>query len=128
MTEFFSALGLIAPYYNLVLVVILFFLFLKLFATPKKNHRVFLTPWVLVFVALIIFVIEELLTILRTAGLLNIPAHINGFFELGMICIFIYTLLSQKDWMKKHSKKTSHSKSQKKSVKKKSKKSRKKKR
>ena len=100
MSEFFSALGLIAPYYNLVLVVILFFLFLKLFATPTKNHRVFLKPWVLVFVALVIFIIEELLTILRTAGLLNIPAHINGFFELGMITIFIYTLLIQKEWIK----------------------------
>lgn len=102
MTEFWAALGLVAPYYNLLLVVILFYLFLKLFATPAKNRKkVFQKPWTLIFVALIIFIIEELLTVLRTAGLLNIPAHINGFFELGIIILFIYALLLQKDWIKK---------------------------
>ncbi|MBW2986158.1 hypothetical protein KY333_02195 [Candidatus Woesearchaeota archaeon] len=104
MSEFFSALGLIAPYYNLILVVILFFLFLKLFATPTKNKSIFQLPWILIFVALVIFIIEELLTILRTAGLLDIPIHINGFFELSMIIIFIYTLFLQKEWIKRHGK------------------------
>jgi len=97
MTEFWSALGLIAPYYNLVLVIILLYLFLKLFSTPAKNKNVFQKPWTLIFVALIIYIVEEVLTILRTEGLLNIPIHINGFFELGIIIIFIYTLLIQKE-------------------------------
>lgn len=97
MTEFWSALGLIAPYYNLVLVIILFYLFLKLFSTTAKNKKVFQKPWVLIFVALIIYVVEEVLTVLRTEGLVNIPIHINGFFELGIIIIFIYTLLIQKE-------------------------------
>lgn len=101
MTEFWSALGLIAPYYNLVLVIVLFYLFLKLFATTTKNKQVFQKPWVLIFVALIIYIIEELLTILRVQGLLNIPVHINGFFELGIITLFIYTLLIQKERLKK---------------------------
>jgi len=101
MSEFWAALGLVAPYYNLVLVVILFYLFLRLFATPAKNKKVYQKPWTLVFVALIIFIIEELFTILRTEGLLNIPAHVNGFFELGMITLFIYALLLQKDRIKR---------------------------
>ncbi|MBW2972979.1 hypothetical protein KY346_01150 [Candidatus Woesearchaeota archaeon] len=101
MSEFFSALGLIAPYYNLVLVVVLFYMFLKLFATPVKNKKAFQKPWTLIFVALLIFIVEEVLTVLRTAGLLNIPAHINGFFELGMIILFIYTLFLQKDMIKR---------------------------
>lgn len=101
MSEFWAALGLVAPYYNLVLVVILFYLFLKLFATPAKNKKVYQKPWTLVFVALIIFIVEELFTILRTEGLLNIPAHVNGFFELGIIILFIYALLLQKDRIKR---------------------------
>jgi hypothetical protein len=101
MSEFWAALGLIAPYYNLVLVVVLFVLFLKLFSTPAKGKHVYQYPWTLIFVALVIFIIEEILTVLRTAGLLNIPAHINGFFELGIIILFIYALLLQKDWIKK---------------------------
>lgn len=103
MTELWSALGLVAPYYNLILVLILLYLFLKLFATPVKNKDVFHKPWALIFVALIIYIIEETLTILRTEGLLNIPIHINGFFELGIIILFIYTLLIQKDMLKKKS-------------------------
>ena len=101
MSEFWAALGLIAPYYNLILVVVLFFLFLKLFSTPAKGKNVFQYPWTLIFVALVVFIIEELLTVLRTAGMLNIPAHVNGFFELGIIILFIYALLLQKDWIKK---------------------------
>lgn len=102
MSEFWVALGLVAPYFNLVLVLVLFYLFLKLFATPVKSRKkVFQKPWILIFVALCIFVIEEILTILRTAGLLNIPAHINGFFELGIIILFIYALLLQKERIKK---------------------------
>ncbi|MBW3004294.1 hypothetical protein KY328_01080 [Candidatus Woesearchaeota archaeon] len=100
MTELWAAAGLVAPYYNLILVVILFYLFLKLFATPAKNKKVYQKPWTLVFVALVIFIIEEVLTILRTAGLVSIPAHVNGFFEMGIIILFIYALLLQKERIK----------------------------
>lgn len=100
MSEFWAAAGLVAPYYNLVLVAVLFYLFLKLFATPARSKKVFQKPWTLIFVALIIYLIEELLTILRTAGLLYIPAHVNGFFELGIIILFIYALLLQKEKIK----------------------------
>ena len=101
MSELTIALGIVAPYYNLALVIILICLFIKLFKTEKTNKRVFMLPWYLIFVALMLFVVEELFTVLRTAEVFNFPAHINGFFELGIIAIFIYVVLLQKERMKK---------------------------
>ncbi|MEM2916346.1 MAG: hypothetical protein QXT19_03265 [Candidatus Woesearchaeota archaeon] len=100
MVEFGVALGMIAPYYNLALVIVAVFLFIALFRTEQKT-RVFLFPWKLIFFALLVFVIEEVLTILRATGIIDIPIHINAFFELVMISIFIYALLLQKEYARK---------------------------
>lgn len=89
-----------APIYNLGLVVIAVALFIKLFRTPVKDKRVYLFPWKLIFLALLIFIIEEVLTVLRMMEIIDIPRHINGFFELFIIAIFIYALLLQKDYLK----------------------------
>ena len=86
-----------APLYNLGLVIIAIFLFIKLFTTPVRDRRVYLMPWKLLFFALLVFVVEEVLTVLRQMEIINIPKHINGFFELIIICTFIYTLLLQKE-------------------------------
>lgn len=101
MSELTVALGLVAPYYNLVLVIIAAYLFIKLFNTPIKNKKVYLKPWKMIFVALFVFVLEEVLTVLRAAGIISIPIHINGFFELIIISLFIYTLLLQKEYNQK---------------------------
>jgi len=100
MVEFGVALGMIAPYYNLALVVIALLLFITLFRTEQKA-KVFLFPWKLVFFALLIYIVEELLTILRIWGIIDIPVHINGFFELAIVATFIYALLLQKEYVKK---------------------------
>lgn len=89
-----------APWYNLGLVVIVIFLFIKLFTTPLRDRRVYLMPWKLLFFAVLVFIIEEVLTVMRAMDIINIPKHINGFFELIIICTFIYTLLLQKEHMK----------------------------
>jgi hypothetical protein len=89
-----------APLYNLGLVIIVIWLFIKLFNTPIRDRRVHLMPWKLLFFAVIVFVIEEILTVLRQMEIINIPIHINGFFEFVIICIFIYTLLLQKEHAK----------------------------
>ncbi|MBW3019280.1 hypothetical protein KY329_03795 [Candidatus Woesearchaeota archaeon] len=86
-----------APIYNLGLVVLAAILFIRLFTVKVRNKKVYLTPWKLLFFAMIIFVIEEVLTILRTKDIVNIPIHINGFFELVIIITFIYALLLQKE-------------------------------
>ncbi|HLF54260.1 MAG TPA: hypothetical protein VI612_00885 [Candidatus Nanoarchaeia archaeon] len=94
------AIAQAAPIYNLGLVAIALFLFVKLFNTPIKDRRVYLFPWKLIFIALTIFVVEEVLTVLRTFDVVNIPTHINGFFELLIITTFIYALLLQKEHLK----------------------------
>ncbi len=99
MSEFIIALSNVAPLYNLVFVLIAFFLFLKLFMLTGKEH-VRLFPWKLIFVALFIYILEEVITILRMNEIVNIPRHINGFFELSMIIIFIYALLDLRQHIK----------------------------
>ena len=90
----------VAPLYNLGLIIIAVYLFIKLFSTPIKDRRVYMTPWKFLFVGVIVFIIEELLTVFRSLGLINIPRHINGFFEFVIIITFIYTLLLQKERLK----------------------------
>ena len=95
MEEVLYAAGLVAPYYNLVLVAIAAWLFVVLFRTPSK--KIFLKPWVVLFVSLLIYVVEEVITVLRAVGAVRIPIHVNGFFELAIISLFIYALLLQKE-------------------------------
>ena len=90
-----EALTIAAPFYNLAMVVIVLFLFGKLFKTPKR--KVFLKPWYFLFAALLVFVLEEIITVLRAAQVIDITFFINGFFELAIISLFIYTLLILKE-------------------------------
>ena len=99
MIDFLIALGMIAPLYNLAFVIIAVIMFIKLFKTHKVG-KVSLAPWRLIFAAMLVFVAEEVLTILRMLDIINIPIHINGFFELFMIITFIYALLILKDNIK----------------------------
>jgi len=89
-----------APLYNLGLVVVTLILFIKLFTTPVRDKHVYLMPWKVLFFAVLIFIIEEVLTIFRVTEVINIPIHVNGFFELAIICTFIYTLLLQKEHLR----------------------------
>lgn len=97
--SFADCLGIVAPYYNLVLVLIVLVMFLKLFAIPNK--KIFLLPWKLLFFAVVIYIAEEILTVFNYAGILTVPRVLNAIFEFGIIIIFIYVLLLQKEFLKK---------------------------
>lgn len=99
MADFYTSLGMIAPFYNLIFVTLTVWLFILLF--KHKNKKTFIKPWYLLFVCVCLFIVEEVLTVLRAAGLTGIPHHINAFFELGIIIIFVYMLLLQKEHLKK---------------------------
>ena len=100
MVDFYVAVGMVAPYYNLAFVAVTILLFIALFRTQKKG--IFMMPWYLLFACVMLFVLEELLTIARAVGHLTfIPQHTNAFFELGIIIIFIYLVLLQKEHIKK---------------------------
>ena len=98
MTQFGQCLGFVAPYYNLVFVIIVIILFLYLFKkADKKTH---LTPWKLLLTAILIYVVEAILTVLIDINLISISKLIAPILEMGMISLFIYVFLSQKEYLK----------------------------
>ena len=94
-----TCLGLVAPYYNLVLVMIIIPLFIKLFKI--KNEKINLQPWKILFIALIVYLVEEILTVLNSVGVTNSPRILTPIFELIIITLFIYMLLLQKEIINK---------------------------
>lgn len=94
-----TCFGTIAPYYNIALVTILVILFIYLLKIPNKN-KIYYTPWKYIFIALIIFIIEEVMTILGASGIIAFPRIIFAFFEMAMITIFVYSCLIQKENIK----------------------------
>ncbi len=98
-TAFGECLGIVAPYYNLALVLVLLILFVKLFRIPSK--KTFMLPWKLLFAAVCIYILEEILTVFHIAGIMQIPRILNAWLEFGMITLFIYLLLRQQDYLKK---------------------------
>jgi hypothetical protein len=98
-SELEIALGLVAPFYNLILAAIAFILFIKLFRRP--NNIVYLKPWKVVFLAFCIYLVEEIFTVLRKMGIVDFPTIMNGIFEMIIISLFIYMLFLQKEYLKK---------------------------
>src|SRR3989338_1307507 len=94
-----ACLGNVAPYYNLVLVAILIILFLALFRLNGKNF--FIKPWKFLFYAILIFVFEEILTVFESLGFFSVPPVIFPLLEMGIIVLFIYMLLIQKEYLHK---------------------------
>ena len=113
MSDFYVALGMVAPLYNLALVVVAIILFIVLFRT--QNKKTFMQPWYFLFACVLIFVVEEVITVFRNAGAITfIPRYTNSFFELAIIILFIYLVLLQKEYVKATSKSRLFSKSKKK--------------
>jgi hypothetical protein len=102
MTSFGECVGTVAPYYNLVLVLVVLLLFLKLFSIPNK--KIFLLPWKFLFIAVIIYILEELLVVFGYSGIIQIPRIWNAFFEFIIITLFIYALLLQRQHVNDHAK------------------------
>ncbi len=93
-----TALGFVAPFYNLGLVIVAIILFIWLF--KLTNRKVYQKPWRLVFVGVLIFVVEEAMTVLRSLGAITFPPAIFPFFEMIILGLFIYTLLLQKQYVR----------------------------
>jgi len=95
MSVITNSIALAAPYYNLILFAIAIILFLKLI--PNATRRMYALPWNVLFVAVIVFLIEQLLSVLRQTGIVYSPVHINGFFQLVIASLLVYCLLIQKE-------------------------------
>ncbi len=96
MVTFADAMNLAAPIYNLALVAIVIFMFIRLFRT-KPVLPVYMKPWQYMFGVICVFILEEITTVLRATGVFEIEAYINGFFELVIVSLLIYLLLLQRE-------------------------------
>ena len=98
MTQLAVCLGKVAPFYSLALVVIVVILFLKLFSMPQK--KVYVKPWKLLFAAILVYILEELINILESFYILTPAPIVCPILEMAIIFLFIYMLLLQKEHLK----------------------------
>ena len=91
--------GRVAPFYSLALVILVVILFLKLFKTPNK--KTYIRPWKFLFTAVLVYVLEEIITVLHMANVIQAPKILFPLFEMVIITIFIYVLLLYKECIKK---------------------------
>ncbi len=99
MAHLLDCLGLVAPYYNIVLVAIVIALFIVFLRNPGK--KVYTLPWKLLLAAILVYVVEEILTILHFATIITISPLVAPLLEMIIISLFIYMLLTQREYLKK---------------------------
>jgi len=92
-----SCLGIVAPYYNLILVTIVIMQFMKLFSL--KSKKAYLKPWKLLFIAILIYVAEEVMTVLEGLNIVEVSNLTFPFLETIIITLFIYMLLLQRNYV-----------------------------
>ena len=97
--ELSYCLGTVAPFYNLILVIIVMIFFIKLFKT--HNKRTYIKPWKFLFFALLVYVLEEIITVFDMAHIITVPKILFPLLEAVIITLFIYVLLLQKEDIKK---------------------------
>ena len=90
-----SALSIVAPLYNLLFVFITILLFIFLFRVPNITQKIFILPWQFIFASILVYVVEQIMTVLRQENIVIIPIHVNGFFELISISLFLFGIFLQ---------------------------------
>lgn len=95
-----EAFGLVAPYYNLALVIIVTILFWNLSKIKSKN--IYNKPWIVLFAAICVFIVEEIMTVLRALKLVSFPQYVFGIFEVIIVALFIYMILLQREYVMKN--------------------------
>jgi hypothetical protein len=63
--------------------------------------KVFIRPWKYKFLSLCVYVIDQILSILNKTGILLIDPLVFPAIEFVIITIFIYTLLTLREHIKK---------------------------
>ena len=99
MTAADACLRVVAPYYNLILRLIALLFFYKILTT--RNCRAYIQPWRLLFVAVLVYIIEQVVAILDIAGAIMVGKLFFPLLEMVIIALFVYTLLLQKAYIEK---------------------------
>lgn len=92
-----ESLRIILPYINLVLVVVVIAFFIKILSI--KNEKTYIIPWKVLLFAVLSYTVEEILTIIDLAGIIQIPEFIFPLIEMLIICSFIYMVILQKKYI-----------------------------
>ncbi len=95
------AISQVAPLYNIAFVIIILFLFARLFSQQSKKR--YLKPWRILYFAIILFIIEQSLVILSQQNIMQSPAILFPLIEFIIITSFIYMVLDQKLYLRKKS-------------------------
>ena len=93
-----SCVGKIAPLYNIALILVAFYLIVKLVRMKKVDKSIFLEPWYYLCAVIGIFLLESLITAMKFLNIITeelIPRWFNAVFELMMIVLIIYMLFTQ---------------------------------
>ncbi len=93
-----KAIGIVAPLYNLLLVAVVIMMFMWLFSL--RNKKIYTKPWKLVFVGVLIFIVEEVMTVLRSLSLISFHPALFPLFEMVILGLFIYSMLLQMQYVK----------------------------
>lgn len=99
--SFAECLGQVSGVYNLVLVLIIIFLFYRFLNKPSKI--IYKKPWFVLFFAVLVYVLEEVFNVLNKLAVYSIPVVMYPIFEMIIITLFIYMLLLQKEYLKQKS-------------------------
>jgi len=93
-----TCVGKIAPLYNIALILITFYLIVKLVRMKKVDKSIFLEPWYYLCAVISIFLLESLITAMKFFNIITeqmVPRWFNAVFELMMIVLIIYMLFTQ---------------------------------
>jgi len=112
LTLFTQCLARIAPYFNLLLVVVVMILLMLLVRRIKDKEEAH--PWIILTVALAVFIVEEFFTVLRHLDVFHLPVYFNSIFEMAIISLFIYMVLYKSAHIKKSYQQKKHGKKTKK--------------
>ncbi|MBW3019733.1 hypothetical protein KY334_00390 [Candidatus Woesearchaeota archaeon] len=95
MNEFTDALSKIAPIYNIMLSFVVFYMLYILILGKTRKTKSYLKPWKYFYVAITLFIIEEIITLLKFFKILSdatIPRTFNASIELIIIILFVFML------------------------------------
>jgi len=85
------------PLVNLVIALVIIFLFTRFFYLPHRLHHV--RPWKIIFIALLIWLIEEVLTIMDSFGVFHMNLLIGRGIELVIIILVLHAVFLQKRYI-----------------------------
>ena len=95
-----GCLGFTAIYYNFLIGLVNTLLLIRLFTIPVKEN-IYLKPWKILFIAGLVFLLEEIFVLLRAMNLMKVPLYVDGYFGLIIIALFLYMVLLQKEYIQK---------------------------